>query len=113
MRTPSILTILGVIMCLRLGWVVGSVGLPATVLIITASTFITALSVATIHTDRRVRIGGAYLQFQSATEVESGGAIGLPRYLALALRSVTLVIRIQYPIMRVIAVSVVPRSRPF
>jgi len=28
--TPSILTILGVIMYLRLGWVVGSVGLPAT-----------------------------------------------------------------------------------
>ena len=59
MFTPSNLTILGVIMWLRLGWVVGSVGIPATVLIIKASTFITALSVATIATDRLVRIGGA------------------------------------------------------
>ena len=33
--TPSILTILGVIMYLRFGWVVGNVGLPATLLIVT------------------------------------------------------------------------------
>lgn len=61
--TPSILTILGVIMYLRFGWVVGNVGLIGTLLIVTISTsitFLTALSIASIATDQRVRIGGAY-----------------------------------------------------
>ena len=86
--TPSILTILGVIMYLRLGWVVGTVGLGATILIITLSTsitFLTALSIATIATDRRVRIGGAYYMISRCLGVESGGAIGLPLYMAIAL----------------------------
>lgn len=39
--TPSILTILGVIMYLRFGWVVGNVGLLGTLLIVTLSTAIT------------------------------------------------------------------------
>ena len=59
--TPSILTILGVIMYLRFGWVVGNVGLWGTFLIVTLSTlitFLTALSIAAIATDQRVRIGG-------------------------------------------------------
>ncbi len=138
--TPSILTILGVIMYLRLGWVVGKVGLLGTILVITLSTsitFLTSLSIATIATDRRVRIGGAYYMISRSLGVESGGAIGLPLYMALALsvalhtigfaesfvavvpglsprvvavvvtlgvaalalRSVTLVIRVQYVIM--------------
>ncbi|MFW6414452.1 MAG: hypothetical protein ACOCZS_04025, partial [Verrucomicrobiota bacterium] len=33
--TPSILTILGVVMFLRFGWVLGNVGLPLTLLIVT------------------------------------------------------------------------------
>ena len=66
--TPSILTILGVIMYLRFGWVVGNVGLIGTLLIVTlatAITFLTALSVAAIATDQRVRIGGAYYMISS------------------------------------------------
>ena len=61
--TPSILTILGVIMYLRFGWVVGQVGLGGTLVIVTLATSITlltALSVAAIATDQRVRTGGAY-----------------------------------------------------
>ena len=42
--TPSILTILGVIMYLRFGWVVGNVGLLGTLLIVTLSTSITFLT---------------------------------------------------------------------
>ena len=59
--TPSILTILGVIMYLRFGWVVGNVGLIGTLIIVTLSTsitFLTGLSIASIATDQRVRIGG-------------------------------------------------------
>jgi len=86
--TPSILTILGVIMYLRFGWVVGNVGLIGTLLIVTLSTgitLLTALSIAAIATDQRVRIGGAYYMISRSLGIESGGAIGIPLYLAQAL----------------------------
>ena len=85
--TPSILTILGVIMYLRFGWVVGNVGMPRTLLIVTICTSITALtalSMAAIATDRRVRTGGAYYMISRALGVETGGAVGIPVYFALA-----------------------------
>lgn len=86
--TPSILTILGVIMYLRFGWVVGNVGLLGTLLIVTLATsitFLTALSVAAIATDQRVRIGGAYYMISRSLGIEAGGAVGIPLYIALAL----------------------------
>ena len=86
--TPSILTILGVIMYLRFGWVVGNVGLLGSLLIVTLATsitFLTSLSVAAIATDQQVRIGGAYYMISRALGIESGGAIGIPLYIALAL----------------------------
>lgn len=86
--TPSILTILGVIMYLRLGWVVGNVGLAGTLLIVTISTgitFLTGLSIASIATDQRVRTGGAYYMISRALGIETGGAVGIPLYLAQGL----------------------------
>ncbi len=86
--TPSILTILGVIMYLRFGWVVGNVGLMGSLIIVTLATsitFLTSLSVAAIATDQRVRIGGAYYMISRSLGIESGGAIGIPLYIALAL----------------------------
>lgn len=86
--TPSILTILGVIMYLRFGWVVGNVGLIGTLIIVTLATgitFLTALSISAIATDQRVRIGGAYYMISRSLGIETGGAIGIPLYIALAL----------------------------
>jgi amino acid transporter len=86
--TPSILTILGVIMYLRLGWVVGNVGLGGTLLIVTlasAITFLTGLSVSAISTDQQIRTGGAYYMISRSLGVEVGGAVGIPLYLAQAL----------------------------
>ncbi len=86
--TPSILTILGVIMYLRFGWVVGNVGLVGTLLIVTLSTgitFLTALSVCAIATDRVVRAGGAYYMISRSLGIETGGAVGIPLYFAQAL----------------------------
>ena len=86
--TPSILTILGVIMYLRFGWVVANVGLIGTLIIVTLSTsitFLTGLSIASIATDQRVRIGGAYYMISRSLGIESGGAIGIPLYFAQAL----------------------------
>ncbi len=85
--TPSMLTILGVIMYLRLGWVVGNAGLLGTFFIITLScliTFLTSLSVSSIATDRKVRTGGAYYMISRSLGIESGGAIGIPLYIAQA-----------------------------
>ena len=76
--TPSILTILGVIMYLRFGWVVGQVGLSGTLLIVTlatAITFLTGLSISAIATDQRVRAGGAYYMISRALGIEAGGAV--------------------------------------
>jgi amino acid transporter len=85
--TPSILTILGVIMYLRFGWVVGNVGLLGTLLIVTictAITFLTALSICVISTDRVVRGGGAYYMISRSLGIETGGAVGIPLFFAQA-----------------------------
>lgn len=86
--TPSILTILGVIMYLRFGWVVGNVGLLGSLLIVTLATsitFLTGLSIAAIATDQRVKIGGAYYMISRSLGIEPGGAIGIPLFIAQAL----------------------------
>ncbi|MCA9838450.1 MAG: amino acid permease [Trueperaceae bacterium] len=86
--TPSILTILGVIMYLRFGWVVANVGLWGSLAIVTISTsitFLTGLSISQIATDQRVRVGGAYYMISRSLGIEAGGAIGLPLYFAQAL----------------------------
>jgi len=86
--TPSILTILGVIMYLRFGYVVGNVGLLGTLIIVTISTsiiFLTALSIASIATDKKVKAGGAYFMISRALGIETGGAVGIPLYMAQAL----------------------------
>ena len=85
--TPSILTILGVIMYLRFGWVVGHVGLWQTLLIVTISTsitFLTGLSISAIATDQVVKAGGAYYMISRSLGIETGGAVGIPLYLAQA-----------------------------
>ena len=86
--TPSILTILGVIMYLRFGWVVGNAGLINTLLIVTISTSITlltSLSVCAIATDRVVRVGGAYYMISRSLGIETGGAVGISLYFAQAI----------------------------
>lgn len=86
--TPSILTILGVIMYLRFGWVVGQVGLGGALLIVALSHLITGttgLSIASIATNRRVRTGGAYYMISRSLGSATGASIGIPLFLAQAL----------------------------
>lgn len=83
--TPSILTILGVILFLRTGWVVGNAGLlPALAIVIAANaiTLITALSVSSIATNMFVEAGGAYYIISRSLGLQIGGAIGIPLFLA-------------------------------
>ncbi|MGB3761238.1 MAG: amino acid permease [Rivularia sp. (in: cyanobacteria)] len=86
--TPSILTILGVIMYLRFGWVVGNVGVVGSLVIVTLATSITlltSLSVCAIATDKVVRVGGAYYMISRCLGIEVGGAVGISLYFAQAL----------------------------
>jgi solute carrier family 12 (sodium/potassium/chloride transporter), member 2 len=86
--TPSVLTILGVIMYLRFPWVVGHAGLMGALLIVIiahALTIPTALSVASIATNRTVRAGGDYYMLSRSLGLEIGGAIGVALFFAQAL----------------------------
>lgn len=90
--TPTVLTILGVILYLRLGWVVGQRGLPQAVLIVAIAngiTLITAWSFSAISTNLRVGVGGAYYIVSRSLGLELGGAVGLPLFLSQSF-SVTL-----------------------
>jgi amino acid transporter len=86
--TPTLLTILGVIMYLRLGWMVGNAGLLGAWLIITISfviTLCTALSMSAITTNIRIGAGGAYAIVSQALGLEVGGSLGIPRYVSQGL----------------------------
>ncbi|MFB6347552.1 MAG: amino acid permease [bacterium] len=86
--TPTVLTILGVILFLRVGWVVGNAGLLGAILIILVGfgiTLCTALAMSSITTNIRIGTGGAYAVIAQSLGLEVGGAVGIPRYLSQAL----------------------------
>ena len=86
--TPSVLTILGVIMYQRFGWVLGHAGLGQAMLIVILAHVIsvtTGLSVASIATNHTVRTGGNYYIISRSLGLSIGGAIGVALYLALTL----------------------------
>ena len=86
--TPTLLTILGVILYLRLGWVVGQAGLVGAWAVIglsVAITFLTGLSLSSIATNTRLAAGGAYGIVSRSLGLEVGGSVGLPLYLSQAL----------------------------
>ena len=85
---PSLLTILGVIMYMRFGWVLGNVGLFQTLLIViisTSVTLLTGLSISALATNMKVGGGGAYYIISRSLGVEVGTAIGLPLFFSQAL----------------------------
>ena len=82
---PTLLTILGVILFLRQGWVVGNAGLFGGWLIVTIAFIIvgfTALSMSCITTNIRIKAGGAYSIISQSLGLEVGGSVGIPLYLA-------------------------------
>ncbi|MGB0931588.1 MAG: amino acid permease, partial [Chitinophagales bacterium] len=86
--TPALLTILGVIMYLREGWVVGNAGVLGAIAIISlavAITLFTALSMSSITTNIRIGAGGAFSIIAKSLGLEAGGAIGIPLYFSQAL----------------------------
>ena len=85
--TPSILTILGVIMYMRLGWVVGNAGLIGTIVIIIIAHVIaitTGLSVSSVATDKKIGAGGIYYVLSRSMGIPIGGSIGIALYVGTA-----------------------------
>ncbi|MEM1269842.1 MAG: amino acid permease [Bacteroidota bacterium] len=86
--TPNVLTILGIILFLRTGWVVGQAGLWGALIIIVlanAISFMTGLSLSAIATSMNVKAGGNYYLISRSLGLEIGGAIGIPLYLSQAI----------------------------
>lgn len=86
--TPSILTILGVILFLRSGYIVGEAGILGALgilLLAEGIVILTALSMAAVATNTPVRGGGAYFLISRALGPAFGGSIGLALYFAQAL----------------------------
>lgn len=86
--TPSILTILGVIMFMRSNYVVGQAGIIDAILILLIAksiTLLTSLSIGAIATNMQVKGGGAYYMISRVLGPEFGGAIGTALFFALAL----------------------------
>ncbi len=85
--TPSILTILGVIMYMRLGWVVGNAGLIGAIGIILIAHIIaitTGLSVSSVATDKKIGAGGIYYVLSRSMGIPIGGSIGIALYVGTA-----------------------------
>ena len=86
--TPDVLTILGVIMYLRLGWVVGNAGFGGAVVIILLAkliTICTGLAMSSITTNIKIGAGGAYSIIAKSLGLEAGGSVGIPFYISQTL----------------------------
>ncbi|SMO52333.1 Amino acid transporter [Saccharicrinis carchari] len=85
--TPSILTILGVIMYLRFPTILGQAGLINTIGIIVVAHIIsitTSLSVASLSTDKPVQTGGTYFMISRSLGLPIGGTLGLALFVGLS-----------------------------
>ena len=77
---PNILQMIGVILFMRLGWILGNVGIVKMISIISMSSFIlfiTSLSMTSIVSNMKVGSGGAYYLISRQLGIEFGSAIGI------------------------------------
>jgi potassium/chloride transporter 4/5/6 len=82
---PCIQNIFGVILFIRMVWIVGTAGVPLAfivVLICCMVTFATSISLSAIATNGIVPAGGAYFMISRALGPEFGGAVGVLFFLA-------------------------------
>ncbi|EDQ91239.1 uncharacterized protein MONBRDRAFT_6305 [Monosiga brevicollis MX1] len=87
---PTIQNILGVLLYLRLAWIVGNAGVGQTLLIVficCTATLLTAVSMSAIATNGVVPAGGAYFMISRNLGPEFGGAVGILFYLGTTFAS--------------------------
>ena len=86
--TPNVLTILGLILFLKIGFVTAYAGLWHTLIIVAIAngiSLLTGLSLSAIATSMDVKAGGNYYILSRSLGLEAGGAIGIPLYLSQAI----------------------------
>jgi len=86
-----LLSIFGVVMFLRIGWVTGQTGVFLAALIIILCTFVTsvtAVSLSAICTNGEIKGGGAYYLISRSLGPEFGGAIGILFFFCKCCRSI-------------------------
>ena len=77
---PCLLNIWGVMLFLRLTWVIGQAGIVQGLLLMSIAnvvTFLTALSMSAVCTNGQIKGGGVYYMISRSLGPEFGGAIGL------------------------------------
>jgi len=82
---PTFLSIIGVILYLRLGSLVGNLGVLGTlsiILLAVSVTIATGLSLSSITTNIKIGAGGPYSIISKTLGLEVGGSVGIPLYLA-------------------------------
>ena len=87
---PVVQSILGVLLFLRLPFIVGQAGILLTAAIVgisVSTTFLTALSMSAMATNGRIPAGGPYYVISRNLGPEFGGAIGLTFFMGLAIAS--------------------------
>ncbi|KAM4592864.1 solute carrier family 12 member 4 [Odontesthes bonariensis] len=87
---PCLQNIFGVILFLRLTWIVGMAGIIQSLLIVLmccSCTMLTAISMSAIATNGVVPAGGAYFMISRSLGPEFGGAVGLCFYLGTTFAS--------------------------
>ncbi|XP_028392858.1 solute carrier family 12 member 6-like [Dendronephthya gigantea] len=87
---PTIQNIFGVILFIRLSWIVGIAGAPEAFLIVLTCcccTLLTSISMSAIATNGVVPAGGSYFMISRALGPEFGGAVGILFYLGTTFAS--------------------------
>lgn len=87
---PTIQNIFGVILFLRVPWIVGNAGVAQALMIVgicCLTTLLTSLSMSAIATNGVVPAGGSYFMISRALGPEFGGAVGILFYLATTFAS--------------------------
>uniref|UniRef100_A0A8C0TSV1 Solute carrier family 12 member 6 n=2 Tax=Canis lupus familiaris TaxID=9615 RepID=A0A8C0TSV1_CANLF len=109
---PCLQNIFGVILFLRLTWVVGTAGVLqafAIVLICCCCTLLTAISMSAIATNGVVPAGGSYFMISRALGPEFGGAVGLCFYLGTTFAAAMYILGA----IEIFLVYIVPRAAIF
>lgn len=87
---PTIQNIFGVILFIRLPWIVGLAGIWQALLIVgfcCLTTFLTAISMSAIATNGKIPAGGSYFMISRSLGPGFGGAVGMQFYLATTVAS--------------------------
>ncbi len=111
--TPSLLTILGVIMYLRLPWVAGHsgmVGIIGIILVAHVISIATGLSISSIATDKNVGAGGPYYIVSRSLGLPIGGALGLALFTGLCFSTSLYVIGLCESVLSTMGIEATPNA---